>query len=161
MLLRYTAAMALFSIAINTACANSGQVGIAPVSTTTLKESILFAIDRDPSISQQAAQLGIGQAQIDEARSGWMPQISLNGSTGHSQTTDSSGSLKNSAAWGLSLTQLLYDFGKTNNSISQSSAQRDSYRYQLMGTLSDVAEKNGAELRRGQTLFRSAAGGNR
>ena len=58
MLLRYTAAMALFSIAINTACANSGQVGIAPVSTTTLKESILFAIDRDPSISQQAAQLG-------------------------------------------------------------------------------------------------------
>ena len=63
MLLRYTAAMALFSIAINTACANSGQVGIAPVSTTTLKESILFAIDRDPSISQQAAQLGIGQAR--------------------------------------------------------------------------------------------------
>ncbi|HAS0834609.1 TPA: type I secretion system outer membrane protein, partial [Enterobacter cloacae subsp. cloacae] len=41
--------------------------------TTTLKESILFAIDRDPSVSQQAAQLGIGQAQIDEARSGWMP----------------------------------------------------------------------------------------
>lgn len=38
MLLRYTAAMALFSIAINTACANSGQVGIAPVSTTTLKK---------------------------------------------------------------------------------------------------------------------------
>lgn len=75
------------------------------------------------------------------ARSGWMPQISLNGSTGHSQTTDSSGSLKNSAARGLSLTQLIYDFGKTNNSISQSSAQRDSYRYQLMSTLSDVAEK--------------------
>ena len=161
MLRRFTAALAFISLAINTAFANSNQVGIAPVATTTLKESILFAIDRDPSIGQQAAQLGIGQAQIDEARSGWMPQISLNGSTGHSQTTDSSGSLKNSAAWGLSLTQLLYDFGKTNNSISQSSAQRDSYRYQLMGTLSDVAEKNGAELRRGQTLFRSAAGGNR
>lgn len=159
MLLRYTAAMALFSIAINTACANSGQVGIAPVSTTTLKESILFAIDRDPSISQQAAQLGIGQAQIDEARSGWMPQISLNGSTGHSQTTDSSGSLKNSAAWGLSLTQLLYDFGKTNNSISQSSAQRDSYRYQLMGTLSDVAEKTAlsyVEVKRYSDLLQAA-----
>ena len=141
MLRRFTAALAFISLAINTAYANSSQVGIAPVARTTLKESILFAIDRDPSISQQAAQLGIGQAQIDEARSGWMPQISLNGSTGHSQTTDSSGSLKNSAAWGLSLTQLIYDFGKTNNSISQSSAQRDSYRYQLMSTLSDVAEK--------------------
>ena len=94
-LCRFTAVMAFLSLAINSAYANSHQVGIAPVATTTLKESILFAIDRDPSISQQAAQLGIGQAQIDEARSGWMPQISLNGSTGHSQTTDSSGSLKN------------------------------------------------------------------
>jgi adhesin transport system outer membrane protein len=82
MLRRFTAALAFISLAINTAYANSNQVGIAPVARTTLKESILFAIDRDPSISQQAAQLGIGQAQIDEARSGWMPQISLNGSTG-------------------------------------------------------------------------------
>ena len=159
MLHRFTAALAFISLAINTAFANSNQVGIAPVATTTLKESILFAIDRDPSISQQAAQLGIGQAQIDEARSGWMPQISLNGSTGHSQTTDSSGSLKNSAAWGLSLTQLLYDFGKTNNSISQSSAQRDSYRYQLMGTLSDVAEKTAlsyVEVKRYSDLLQAA-----
>ena len=128
---RLSAVLVLISACINTTYANSGALGFATVPTTTLKESILFAIDRDPSVSQQAAQLGIGQAQIDEARSGWMPQISLNGSTGHSQTTDSSGSLRNSAAWGLSLTQLIYDFGKTNNSISQSSAQRDSYRYQL------------------------------
>ncbi|MCL7706922.1 type I secretion system outer membrane protein, partial [Enterobacter kobei] len=84
MLRRFTTALALISFAINTAYANSHQAGIAAVAKTTLKESILFAIDRDPSISQQAAQLGIGQAQIDEARSGWMPQIALNGSTGHS-----------------------------------------------------------------------------
>ncbi|AIR01924.1 CyaE [Pluralibacter gergoviae] len=107
----------------------------------TLKESILFAFDRDPSVGRQAAQLGIGQAQIDEAKSAWMPQISLNGSTGHSRTTDSSGSLNNSAAWGLSLTQLVYDFGKTSSAIDQSKAQRDSYRYKLMSTLSEVAEK--------------------
>ncbi len=136
-----SAAIALIALVANTAYANSNPVGIAPIAETSLKESILFAIDRDPSVSQQAAQLGIGQAQIDEARSGWMPQISLNGSTGHSQTTDSSGSLRNSAAWGLSLTQLIYDFGKTNNSINQSSAQRDGYRFQLMATLSDVATK--------------------
>jgi adhesin transport system outer membrane protein len=35
----------------------------------------------------------------------------------------------------------VYDFGKTNSAISQSSAQHDSYRYQLMATLSSVAEK--------------------
>lgn len=135
------AALVLFAATQSPSLANNGTIGSAPVSLTSLKESILFAFDRDPSVSQQAAQMGIGQAQIDEARSGWMPQISLNGNTGHSQTTDSSGSLKNSAAWGLSLTQLVYDFGKTNSAIDQSSAQRDSYRYQLMATLSTVAEK--------------------
>ncbi|HEY4437451.1 MULTISPECIES: TolC family outer membrane protein [Lelliottia] len=129
------------SILIPRALALNTPVGTALVPSTSLKESILFAFDRDPSISQQAAQMGIGQAQIDEARSGWMPQVALNGSTGHSQTTDSSGSLKNSASWGLTLTQLVYDFGKTNSSINQTSSQRDSYRYQLMDTLSDVAEK--------------------
>lgn len=135
------AALVLFAVTISPSLAYNGTIGSASVSLTSLKESILFAFDRDPSVSQQAAQMGIGQAQIDEARSGWMPQISLNGNTGHSQTTDSSGSLKNSAAWGLSLTQLVYDFGKTNSAISQSSAQHDSYRYQLMATLSTVAEK--------------------
>ncbi len=156
---RLSAVLALISACINTTYANSGALGFATVPTTTLKESILFAIDRDPSVSQQAAQLGIGQAQIDEARSGWMPQISLNGSTGHSQTTDSSGSLRNSAAWGLSLTQLIYDFGKTNNSISQSSARRDSYRYQLMETLTAVAEKTAlsyVEVRRYSDLLQAA-----
>ncbi|ANG94154.1 type I secretion system outer membrane protein [Lelliottia amnigena] len=134
-------ALAILTSSMTMAWAFNSPAGAAPVPETSLRESILFAFDRDPSISQQAAQMGIGQAQIDEARSGWMPQISLNGNTGHSQTTDSSGSLKNSAAWGLSLTQLVYDFGKTDSAISQTSAQRDSYRYQLMSTLSTVAEK--------------------
>ncbi|WNN43427.1 MULTISPECIES: TolC family outer membrane protein [Winslowiella] len=129
------------------------------MASASLKESILFAFDRDPSVSQQAAQMGIGQAQIDEARSGWMPQIGLSGSAGHSQTTDSSGSLSNSASWGLSLTQLLYDFGKTNSAINQSTAQTESYRYQLMATLSDVAEKTAlsyVEVRRFTELTQAA-----
>lgn len=141
------------------ASAYSGPPGTARVASASLKESILFAFDRDPSVSQQAAQMGIGQAQIDEARSGWMPQIGLSGSAGHSQTTDSSGSLSNSASWGLSLTQLLYDFGKTNSAINQSTAQTESYRYQLMATLSDVAEKTAlsyVEVRRFTELTQAA-----
>ena len=123
------------------ASAGKGTPGVARIDTVTLKESILFALDRDPSVGQQAAQLGIGQAQIDEARSGWFPQISLNGSTGHSQTTDSSGSLKNSTTWALTVTQLVYDFGKTQSSINQQKSQEENYRYQLMATFTDVAEK--------------------
>lgn len=139
--------------------AYGGPGGGTPVPVTSLKESILFAFGRDPSISQQAGQLGVGQAKIEEAQSGWMPQVGLNGNIGHNQTTDSSGSLKNSAAWGLSLTQLLYDFGKTDNAISQSTAERDGYRYQLMSTLSAVAEKTAlsyVEVKRYTDLVRAA-----
>lgn len=140
---RLSAALILFCGAALSASASTyiGTPGTAKVVSASLKETILFAFNRDPSINQQAAQMGIGQAQIDEAKSGWMPQISLSGNAGHSQTTDSSGSLKNSAAWGLSVTQLVYDFGKTTSAINQSEALRDSYRYQLMATLSDVAER--------------------
>lgn len=137
----------------------SASPGAVKIARVTLKESILFAFDRDPSVGRQAAQMGIGQAQIDEAESGWMPQISLNGSTGHSRTTDSSGSLKNSAAWGLSLTQLVYDFGKTSNAIRQSEAQQEGYRYQLMATLSEVAEKTAlgyVEVQRYSALVQAA-----
>lgn len=115
--------------------------GVARVNSVTLKESILFAFDRAPSVGEQAAQLGIGQAQIDEARSAWLPQVSLSGSAGHSESTDSSGSLNSSAVWGLTLTQLIYDFGKTNNAIDQQKKRRESYRYQLMSTLTSVAEE--------------------
>jgi len=131
----------------------------APLTSTTLKDAILFAFQRDPSVGQQAAQVGIGQAQIDQARSAWMPQLSLSGSAGHSQTTDSSGSLSNSTTWGMSLTQLVYDFGKTNNAIDQSEAQRNSYRYQLMATLSSVAEKTAldyVEVQRYSALVQAA-----
>ncbi len=133
--------------------------GVAQATSLTLGESILFALDRDPAVSRQAAQLGIGQAQIDQARSAWFPQVSLSGSTGHSSTTDSSGSLKNSAAYGLSLTQLVYDFGKTSSNISQQQSQRESYRYQLMATLTEVAEKTAQtyiEVKRYQALIAAA-----
>lgn len=141
-IIRWTAlSLLLGCVFMVQASINRPLPGAASIPAITLKESILFAFDRDTSVGRQAAQLGIGQAQIDEAKSAWMPQISLNGSTGHSRTTDSSGSLNNSAAWGLSLTQLVYDFGKTSSAIDQSKAQRDSYRYKLMSTLSEVAEK--------------------
>lgn len=117
------------------------QADRAQVATLDLAESVLFALNRDPAINEQAAQLGIGEGMVDEAKSAWFPQISLSGMSGQSRTTDSSGSMNNNAAWGASITQLVYDFGRTNNTIDQQSKQRDSYRFRLMSTLTSVAEK--------------------
>jgi len=49
--------------------------------------------------------------------------------------------MNNAAAYGLTLSQLVYDFGKTNASINQQKSAQESYRYKLLATLSDVAEQ--------------------
>ena len=159
---RWLACLLIAPVAISgTAMASNYRVspGAVSISQVSLKEAILFAFDRDPAVGHQAAQMGIGEAQIDEAKSAWMPQIALSGNTGRNRTTDSSGSLKNSAAWGMSLTQLVYDFGKTNNAINQTKAQQESYRYDLMATLTEVAAKtslNYVEILRYSALVKAA-----
>lgn len=106
-----------------------------------LKSTILQAFSRSPSVTQQAYQLGIGQAQIREAQSAWYPQVGLTANTGNSTQQDFSNSLNNAAAYGLTLSQLVYDFGKTNANVSQQKSTQESYRYKLLATMSDVAEQ--------------------
>lgn len=131
------------------------------VDTLTLKESLLRAFGRNPGIAQQAAQVGIGQAQIREAQSAWYPQVGLSGNTGSSTQNDIGNSLNNSASYGLTLSQLVYDFGKTNNNIKQQEATRESYRFKLMSTLSDVAEQTASayvQVMRYEALVRAVEG---
>lgn len=106
-----------------------------------LKTAILQAFSRSPSVTQQAYQMGIGQAQIREAQSAWYPQVGLNANTGSSTQQDFSNSLNNAAAYGMTLSQLIYDFGKTNASVNQQKSSEESYRYKLLATMSDVAEQ--------------------
>ncbi|HFS2206712.1 TPA: TolC family outer membrane protein, partial [Escherichia coli] len=114
---------------------------VTPVARLSLQESILRAFARNPDVTQQAAQIGIGEAQIDEAKSAWYPHVGLTSNAGPSRQTDSSGRLDNNVSYGITLTQLVYDFGKTDNDIKLQTAARDSYRFKLMATLTDVAEK--------------------
>ncbi len=124
----------------------------------TLKEAILRAFSRNPSISQAIAQVSVGHAQVDEAKSAWHPQIGLTGSTGRSQQTDSSGSMVGSASYGISFSQLVYDFGKTSNNIKQQEIMTDAYRYKLMAVMTDIGEKTTLaylQVRRYQALYQA------
>ncbi|PBI82391.1 type I secretion system outer membrane protein [Rahnella victoriana] len=105
----------------------------------TLQDAILRAFARNPQISEAAAQIRVGKGNLDEAKSAWYPQISLQGTAGKSHQTDSAGSLSNNASAGVQLSQLLYDFGRTGGSISQQEYLSDSYRYSLYSTMTDVA----------------------
>lgn len=105
----------------------------------TLRDAILRAFARNPQIAEAAAQIRVGNGNLDVAKSAWYPQISLQGTAGKSRQTDSSGTLDNNASGGVQLSQLLYDFGRTGGSIDEQQRLSDSYRYSLYGTMTDVA----------------------
>lgn len=104
----------------------------------TIKEAILRAFARNPKIAQAAAQIHVGKANLDEAQSAWFPQVSLQGNVGRSHRNDSAGSLNNNGSGGVSLKQLIYDFGKTGGSIDEQHNLSDAYRYDLYNSLNEV-----------------------
>lgn len=94
------------------------------IASLTLRDAILRAFARNPKISEAAAQIRVGEAELDAAKSAWYPQVSLAASGGRSHQTDSSGSLNNSGSGGITLSQLLYDFGRTGGNRRAAQAVR-------------------------------------
>ncbi|WP_312241443.1 TolC family outer membrane protein [Pantoea sp.] len=110
------------------------------IATLTLRDAILRAFARNPKIAEAAAQIHVGQGDLDAAKSAWYPQISLQASGGRSHQTDSAGSLNNAGSGGVTLSQLLYDFGRTGGAIDEQHALSDAYRFSLFDTMTTVAQ---------------------
>lgn len=129
------------------------------VAILTLREAILRAFARNPKISEAAAQIHIGEGDLSAAQSAWYPQISLQGAAGRSHQTDSSGSLNNNGSGGITLSQLLYDFGRTNGAIDEQHALSDAYRFGLFDAMTQVAKEalqSYLEVKRYQALAATA-----
>ncbi|OIP94108.1 MAG: hypothetical protein CO013_09335 [Syntrophobacterales bacterium CG_4_8_14_3_um_filter_58_8] len=82
--------------------------------TLDLQRCIAITMERHPGIQAAAGTLRAGDSRIGQARSGYYPQ--LNGSAGYSRTdpTTSAGQVYDSYSSSVSLSQNLYDFGKTS-----------------------------------------------
>lgn len=119
--------------------------------TLTLDEALETAREHQPQIRQAQASTGAAEARVDEARASLLPQVS--GSASYQRSTANSvtrvGSFVNpsrGSSWttypytsfGLSASELLYDFGATSSRLGAAKAsavgQRDSER----GTLQQV-----------------------
>jgi TolC family type I secretion outer membrane protein len=96
-----------------------------------LQRCIAIALSRHPAIQAAAGTLRAGESRIGQARSGYYPQ--LNGSAGYSRTnpTTSAGQVYDSYSSNLSLSQNLYDFGKTATQVKIQELNRDSSRSDL------------------------------
>ncbi len=108
--------------------------------TLDLQRCIAIALERHPSIQAAAGSLSAGESRVGQARSGYYPQVS--GAAGYSRTDPTSGaagSTYSSYSSSLSLSQNIYDFGKTNTQVKVQEFNRDSLRSDLDEVLVQVA----------------------
>ena len=119
----------------------AGAAGpIAQGETVDLSRCVAIALDRHPSILAAAGTLRAGETRIGQARSGYYPQVG--GSAGYSRTepisTSGLGGAYDSYSSNLSLSQNLYDFGKTSTQVRIQELNRDSSRSDLANVRTQV-----------------------
>ncbi|WP_080710619.1 TolC family outer membrane protein [Pseudomonas chlororaphis] len=107
---------------------SSQTLSVSDASYLTAEAAIILAYARSPALSQAFAQIKKGEAQKDEAKSAYYPQVSLSSSYGQ----------HGEYVYGPKLKQLIYDFGKTAGAIDNQTHLTESYRSDLMRTITEV-----------------------
>ena len=112
----------------------------------TLNECIRFALGNNPKIRESMEDIIASDARVRQAWSNWFPQ--LNWQTGYTrikqlQLADLLGSggarPYNYYVLGqISLSEMLYDFGVTQNKVTIQKLERDAYKINLTSTINDV-----------------------
>lgn len=117
-------------------CVSSCLPGAAQSQEASLKSSIVAAISHSPQLAEIQAVLNVDSARVDERKGAWMPQVFMNG-TSHDMASDSD---SNSESYGISVSQLLYDFGKSTHSIKQAKSVVEADKYRIQASLNEVAD---------------------
>jgi outer membrane protein len=111
--------------------------------TLDLQRCIAIAMEKHPTIQAAAGTIMVGESKVGQARSGFYPQLS--GSAGYSRTDPtttsaiSAGQAYDSYSSSISLSQNLYDFGKTSTQVKVQELNRDSSRSDLDNVIVQVA----------------------
>ena len=121
--------------------------------TLDLQRCIAIAMEKHPSIQAAAGTIMAGESRVGQARSGFYPQLS--GSAGYSRTDptatsaiSAAGQVYDSYSSSISLSQNLYDFGKTSTQVKVQELNRDSSRSDLDNVVIQVAFASQAGLLR-------------
>jgi outer membrane protein len=118
----------LIVIALNPNLVNASE-------SLTLRDCIDIAIKNQPTIIAARENVNAGQGRVIQARSPYLPQVSA--STGYVESHSLGGALGDtitkSYSTSLSLNQMIYDFGRSGNTLtaarlSMSSSERDADR---------------------------------
>ncbi len=115
---------------------SSGGTTTAQVPVLTLSQCIEIALKQNPGILASLYGVDVNRSRVGEARSNYYPQISASGSYARSKSaTTSSGAViaggntpYNSATGSVSLSQNIYDFGRTSSQVDIAKSNLESSR---------------------------------
>lgn len=105
----------------------------------TLEEAIRMALQKNPLLAASRSEVDAAQARVTQATASYFPQISASAGYDHIRNDTDSRSLNaddgvDNYAAGLSVSQLLYDFGKTPSQVQKSSQGLESTQNDLKTT---------------------------
>lgn len=112
----------------------------APMSIT---DAVAITVARHPQIAQALAQLARGRADVDAARSVWLPVLSYRSNLGPDSTSSSGDWELNDGPTGAGITlqQLVWDFGRSRNQLDAASATERQRQFELTATADQLAEQ--------------------
>lgn len=88
----------------------------APLRAETLQNTLQTAINRSPTIKYHQGKVASAQSSIGEARSGWLPNVSVN--TGNElSNTNKNNSNDDGKTYSVKVEQNLFDFGRTGDRV--------------------------------------------
>ncbi|MFA5794620.1 MAG: TolC family protein [Candidatus Brocadiia bacterium] len=141
----------------------AAEIGLTKDTVLPLDKAVEIALKYHPAIQQSRRRLESAQSRFDSAKGSYLPQLdtslSANAGTGNRTAGSEVNSTDQSHSASLSLSQLIYDFGKTPASV------RQAYENWVAAEMSDkstannlVYEVKGAyyDLIKQQSLFKVA-----
>jgi TolC family type I secretion outer membrane protein len=103
--------------------------------TLTLERCVRIALENHPSIIAGTHAVGAAESRIGQARSNYYPQVTLSsGYTRYSSVADPTNTALSQYTGTASLTQSIYEFGRTWNQVTIEQRFRDAARSDLRDT---------------------------
>lgn len=96
----------------------AAEIGLTKNVILTLDKAVAIAIKYHPAVVQANQRLESARARFNSAKGNYLPQLDASLSTNTSKRQDDSETSHSTSA-GLSLSELIYDFGKTPASVRQ------------------------------------------
>ena len=125
--------------AVTTAVSVTGSGGIAPGERLSLERCLEIGLQRSPSIVAADATVNASTARVGQAQSAYYPQVNLTGDySTFSLYTDPSNGTQDLYRGTASLTQNLYDFGRTPNQVRIQRLGEHASRSDRRNTVSQV-----------------------